>query len=499
MKKYVFFNEDPNHFVFERIRAGKTQITQKDIISFIRQYENTDITDFLICLNASSCWYPSRRTDNVIDKWNNTKDKSSTVSWGAAMMANIYGSGLPLHRMWIDELRKIGIRPWISIRMNDVHGSAHPGDFLNSELVDAHPEYNRAAHRGAVGHLDFALDYMREEVREYYITVIEEALDTFDTDGIELDFMREIYSICIGREHEGIEIINEFVRKAHAAVKRAEQKRGHKIEINIRVPANPEMALRLGFDVFAWVGEGLADYLTVTPRWSSSDNNMPIDVWKKIFGSKVKILAGLEVLLDAYNRRPRVYRQNTLETDTGSACAYLSMGADGMYLFNHMDSIAPHENADKRAITESGMDTFLRKVGDYESLINSDRRHVVTFCDVSAVGAGVPKQLPVTIGKNMFPALRVPTGNIPANARVRLIIGVSPDADESTLFAFANSKPCGKAYKTEWQYPQYDDIYYYAFDIENGGTLPPVTVCELSASSGKSTVHWVEIEVKIQR
>ncbi|MBO5005929.1 MAG: hypothetical protein J6C89_00645 [Clostridia bacterium] len=495
MKKQVFFNEDPNHFVFVRTRAGKEQITREDIVSFIKQYENTDITDFLICLNASSCWYPSKRTDNVIDKWNRTKDKSSSVSLGAAMMADIYARGLELHKIWIEELRKIGIRPWISIRMNDIHGSSHPGDFLNSALVEEHPEYNRAAHRGAAGYYDFALDYMQEEVREYYAAVAEEALETFDTDGIELDFMREIYSVCIGREHEGVKVINAFLRRIHAAVKRAEKKRGHKIDINVRVPANPELALRLGFDVFAWVDEGLADYITVTPRWASSDNNMPVDIWKKIFGDRVKILAGLEIIIDAYNRRPRVYRYNTLETDTGSACAYHCMGADGIYLFNHMDSITPFEGEDRFSIIERGINDFLCKVGDYNALVSSNRRHVVTFCDVSAVGAGVPKQLPVTLEKSSFPALRVPTGNIPKDASVRLIVGISGSADESTLFAFANAKPCGKAYRTERKYPQYDDMSYFAFDMENDGGLPPVTVCELSVKEGKATVHWAEIEV----
>ncbi len=299
MRKQVFFNEDPNHFVFERIRAGKTDVTRDDIISFIRQYKNTGVTDFLICLNGSSCWYPSRRTDNVIDKFNRLGDKGDKITWGAAMMAQIYGNGLSIHKMWIDELRACGIRPWLSIRMNDIHGSAHPEDFLNSEMVDNHPEYRRTPHRKAVGYTDFALDYMREGVREYYMTVIEEALETFDADGIEFDFMREIYSLCIGREYEGTEVINDFLRRAHAKVKEAEVKRGHEIKIHVRVPSNPELAMRLGFDVFAWVEEGIVDYLTVCPRWSSSDNNMPIDIWKKIFGGKVQVLAGIESLLDA--------------------------------------------------------------------------------------------------------------------------------------------------------------------------------------------------------
>mgnify|MGYP004717779441 FL=1 len=293
MKKYVFFNEDPNHFVFERMRAGKYDITADDINSFIDGYKETDITDFLICLNASMCWYPSRRTDNAIDKYRLwlssgkiTDERENTVTWGAKMNSDLYAAGLDYRAMWIERLREIGIRPWISIRMNDIHGSAKKGDFLNSTLVEAHPEYRRTPYREPVSNYDCALDYMREDVRSYYLAVIEESLSRYDADGIELDFMREAYCLCVGREYEGIAVMTDFMRSAHSLIMAAGEKRGKRIKTAVRLPADPELAMRLGFDVFTWADEGLVDVITVSPRWSSVDNNMPIDIWKRIFEKK---------------------------------------------------------------------------------------------------------------------------------------------------------------------------------------------------------------------
>lgn len=502
MKKTVFFNEDPNHFVFEKLREGKTKITNKDLTDFIDIYKNTSVTDFLVCLNASSCWYPSKKTDNVIDKFKKFRESdpegaaADKVTWGAKLMTEIYESGLELHKIWIDRLRENGINPWISIRMNDIHGSANPGNFLNCKMVDEHPEYRRVPHHSPVGYYDYALDYMREEVRNYYMDIIREGLDTFDVYGIEFDFMREIYSVCIGREYEGISVINDFMRKADGYIKEAEKKYGHKIKRAVRLPSNPELAMRLGFDVFTWVDEGLVDYITVTSRWASIDNNMPIDIWKKIFnGKNVQILAGLEALCGAYQRNPRVYHFNTLETLLGSCCAYHGMNADGIYLFNCMIMPVPNDEVDKDAIINRGITTLYEKAGDYEALQNSVRRHVVTFHDVSAVGAGVPKQLPVTIGENIYSALRIPTGKIPNGKIVHLIIGINGDVERDTLIAFANAVPCRLIGKTACEFPQYDDMEYYAFEIKNDGNLPPVTVAELSAGKGRGTVHWAEIKI----
>lgn len=502
MKKYVFFNEDPNHFVFDRMKAGKSEITADDINSFIDQYDGTDITDFLICLNAGMCWYPCKKTDNAVDKYRRWQTeglienpRENTVTWGAKMNSDLYAAGLDFRAMWIERLRKIGIRPWISIRMNDIHGAGKKDDFLNSAMAEEHPEYRRTPYRAPVSNYDHALDYMHEEVRRYYLTVTEEALESYDADGIELDFMREAYCVCLGREYEGTEIMTFFMREAHEIISAAGKKRGKKLKTAVRLPADPELAMRLGFDVFTWVNEGLVDVITVSPRWSSVDNNMPIDIWKKIFAGKdVLILAGLEILCEPYPRRPRKYLSNTLESARGSSLAYLSMGADGMYLFNYMDTTAPEpEKGD--CLANRGMDEFLRSAGNEALLEKCDRRHIVTYCDVSAAGAARIRQLPAKVAEEGYSLLRIPTGHIPEGADVQLILGFVGETGNEIPAAFANAKPCRYIGKVPFALPMYEDTEYHALEIGNEGNLPPVTVAEIYCRGGKGTVLWAEIRI----
>lgn len=49
----LIFNEDPNHFVYTRAQSGITALSEKDLTDFIDGYADTNITDFLICVNAS--------------------------------------------------------------------------------------------------------------------------------------------------------------------------------------------------------------------------------------------------------------------------------------------------------------------------------------------------------------------------------------------------------------------------------------------------------------
>lgn len=507
----IIFNEDPNHFIYSRAKAGYKKITKEDLVDFIKQYEGTDVTDFMICVGASIPWYRSKRLKDIITQYKewvrDGKDKlylggETELIFSCINLLTEYEEvyGEVFYDTWIPTLREIGIRPWLSIRMNDIHECTQEDSILFSDFYRENRAHNRASHRGAIEYYDYALDYMNENVRKHYLTVIEDALERFDTDGLELDWMREIYSITIGREYEGISVINAFMREVYAMVKRMEEKRGHKIPIAVRLPDTPEKALRLGFDVFDWMENGLIDLITVTPRWSSVDNDMPIDLWKRIFkGKPVEIAAGLEILIDAYNRRGRKYECNTFETAVGSACANLWQGADATYLFNYMD--VPAAKEDHAFLTGERYREFLKTVGDYEKCVSAKRRHVVTYNDVSAIGVNGKKQLPVRLlgdGKpSNYQALRLVTGDIPRGRAVNVILGIEAEDpfDGNTFSVYLSARKCEFLAERAPFAQQYTDMRYVVYTLENDGTLPPVSVIEMGISEGNATVHWAEIEI----
>ncbi len=505
----LIFNEDPNHFIFSRALAGYKEITADDAISFIRQYQNSNISDFMICVNASITWYDSVKTKNIITQykeWLSTgktsENESDMIVKSIHLLTDFYDRyGKVPQDYWIEELRKLGIRPWTSVRMNDIHETDRSDSILFSDFYREHRAKNRASHRGAVSYYEYGLDYMQKSVRDHYITVIEEALERFDTDGLELDWMREIYSVGIGREYEGIAVINEFMGDVYAMVKRMEKKRGHAISIAVRLPDTPEKALRLGFDVFQWVENNWIDLITPTPRWSSSDHDMPIDIWKKIFKDKpVTIAAGTEILMDAYNRRGRKYLFNTYETAIANSCAYLFSGADAIYLFNYMDALTESANRNSLVMGETYR-KFLSVAGDYEACKTEKRRHVVTYNDVSAIGANAKKQLPQSLSGNgtpdSFATVRIVTGEIPKNRTVHAILGIEAGGDFSpeALQVYLSARKCTLGCEVEAHDQQYTDIRFFSFDIEHDGTLPPVSVLEVGLALGTAKLHWAEIEI----
>lgn len=502
----IFFNEDPNHFIYSRKKAGYTKITMEDAKNFILQYKDTQITDFFVCLNASLVWYDSKKTDNIITQYKRWISEGKTgegetntvISCGMLAVGFYENYGISLQEVWLGTLREIGINPWISIRMNDIHEASAEDSILFSDFFRKNRHKNRASHRKPCGYYDYALDYLYPEVREHYLTVIGEALERFDMYGIELDFMREIYSIGIGREYEGIAVINRFMRDVYALVKQAEMRLGHPVKIAVRLPDTPEKALRLGFDFFNWIRAGLIDHITVTPRWASTDNHMPIDLWKRILdGTGVTLAAGQEILIRSYGRRGTSLQQNTYETAIATACAHHFEGADAIYLFNYMDALTPEGSPDHSLCADKALyRKFLCTAGDYDLCAAEKRRHVVTYDDVYAIGVPTQKQLPLVLSADGFTALRIATGKIGADRKISVILGIEKDSCcAEDMIVYLNAKLCRFIGERPPLAPQYPDMCYFCFEADNDGNISPVSVIELGLSDGKTIIHWAEIEI----
>lgn len=501
----LIFNEDPNHFVYTRAQAGITKLSEKELTDFIDSYSGTNITDFLICVNASLPHFKTKTVESVCDKYRAWEKagklegrENDPIIKSTRLLCETLENGLDIHGIWIDRLRKNGIKPWVSVRMNDIHNAGDEDAFLPSGFSSSHPEYLRAGYRTPSGYYEYALDYTFPEVREYYLSVISETLEAFDADGIELDFMREIYCFGVGREQAGIEIMTEFAEKAVGLVRRAEKLRGHKISIGIRLPDSPEKALRLGFDAVEWINRGYFDLITVSPRWSSADDDMPVDFWKRLVrGKNIRLAAGFEVLVGAYNRRGRKYLFGTAETALGAACAYTAMGADDIYLFNFMDIIDPDDIKSKPLFEKENYRKFLCTIGNAEKQSASSRRNIVTYSDTSAVGLPSRRPLPMSVGEG-FSALRIPTGPVPKGKSAKLIIGAEckPELAGDRITVYANAKRC--AFSDEVQPPElaYDDMRYFAYEIDVSDGFPAVTEAEFSSPDENIKIHWAEIEIR---
>ena len=506
----LFFNEDPNHFLFSRSAAG-IDVGEKEIYDFIDRYKNTAVTDFMICLNARTAWYDSTYSsifhtyDRLLEDGRDLSLYNRSLLDAIRLADSIYRKKkLPMISMWIDRLRGIGINPWISIRMNDIHDSDDRKSLLHSDLFLRHPEYLRGAHhrKYGMGYYDYAEDFMVPEVYADAMKRVTCSLEDFDAFGIELDWMREPFTVRIGREYEATPLLTGFMGEVKKLVAEKEKERGHKIKIAVRVPSSPEKALRMGFDVVDWAEKGYVDNVAVCPRWSSADNDMPLDLWKRILAhTGVTLAGGVEILYDCYNRRPgREYLMQDLYTAAGFAASIYAQGIDNVYLFNFMDSMNTDTDSWELLFSDTKYYAELLGImGDKERCYSSTRRCIHTNEDISAVGTQTRGMLPFfTSGESTeFASFRFPVGRIGEGKKIVFILGTNKcDLSEVNFAVFCNSVPC-RFYGKNRFIPAYKDKNdYYFFGIDEKIKWPEVIMIEVKAAFTEFTIHWAEIDIE---
>jgi len=324
-----------------------------------------------------------------------------------------------IHNMWqldhegvdyparvIKRCREHSIRPWISLRMNDVHINDNLDHPFHDELW-RRPELFRKNHPGYYAR---ALDYAHPEVRDYFWKLIVEVLDRYDIDGLELDFLREPYLFSAGEEQAGGKLLTEWLKEIRQLVNEKAQKRGHPIFVGVRVPAEVETALGLGLDAPTWSREKLVDLVVVAPRWQTVHFDLPIQKWRQQLGDNVSLAGGLESRYQPEGSG--AVRHVTPEDAAGAALSVWSAGADAVYLFNYF-----------QGPSGKGLDRYIQLLQNLESpeqLQRLPRVIGVTTRDVQVPGKPDSPPLPATGSQLQFPLQLGPRPPMGWNAEVTI-------------------------------------------------------------------------------
>jgi hypothetical protein len=421
----LVINEDNSHF-FGR---SSEKMSVEGLHELVDRFAGTQVTHLFLCPNAMRVNYRSKVWTAV---WDGLNPENVGADFLGPWVHNAWllgQKGLDPYAIWIARCREKGISPWISMRMNDIHGVLDVNSPMHSEFWKAHPEYWRVPGSESTEKRDRALNYGIPDVRRYNLSLIREYLERYDMDGLELDWMRWGFHFKPGHEQQGVEILNDIMREVRRMTRQWSAKRGHTIRVAARVPAVPEYARGLGMDGVAWAKEGLVDMLIPTPFFNA-DFDIPIEQWRDLLGpaaGRVVLAAGMELRFrPSPGAKPIT---NDIETLRGFTAAMLHRGADQIYLFNHMDA-APE---------------ILKQPLTLQALKNQSRRHIVTFHDTLPPGVPQPKLLPAEIKQGRYPiAFRIYTGPRPETGQIVIRIGLkkSDDLAEAALSASLNSVEC---------------------------------------------------------
>jgi len=359
------------------------------IKEYVNQYANTQVNCILFNVNYLRACYDSK----VMTPYWKVPDPSDNLSEWTRKYWQINKKGIDIFGVCIDQSRERKISPWLSFRMNDHHYLNNP--YLINQLMIEHPEF-RLSPAGS-------FDYGQTEVRNYYKAFIKEALERYDVDGIELDWMRTFFLFKPGMESDGIEQINLFMKDIRNIVEQNSKERGHQIQIAARIPVTPSIGRSFGLDGVAWVKNGSVDILIPSNFHYPTNFDIPVEQWKAEIGNKYSYMLapGMDLGILCVNTNSSKIMYNSVETVRAFAISGYSRGADAIYLFNNFslteNSFASSEkkivNADGTIKFVNDKPDIIREGGRLSTIKGKKRRHVLTYTnpDISGTKPFLPQ------------------------------------------------------------------------------------------------------------
>ena len=382
LRGMLVVNEDNSHFFGTR---PPEEMTLAGLHAWVDQYAGTRVTHLFLSPNAMRASFRSRTREAI---WDPVDGRAPDHVWPRNAQ-RLDAAGLDPYAVWIDRARTRGLSPWLSMRMNDAHSVDDPANFMHSGFWRRHPEFRRQPAGPFPPSANGALNFRHPEVRAHALDFLRELLERYAPDGLELDWMRFGHHLTPGRETEEAGHLLEVVREARRLTREWGARRGRPILLGVRVPSHPDAAAGLGMDAIAWAREGLVDLVVAAPFWSTSDFALPAADWRARLAAAapgVAFLPGVEHNLRAYPTGQSVPLD--LAALRGFAARMRHEGADGIYLFNWMDS-------QTRPVSAADYARLLREGLEPAALAGQSRRHIVTYRDTVPRGFPAGVQLPL--------------------------------------------------------------------------------------------------------
>ena len=243
----------------------------------------------------------------------------------------------------------LGLHVYASVRMNDNHFFGAQLENLDS-MGDASRVRVRRELRGwllgdrTAEWFTLSWDMSVPEVRERRFAYIQEICTGYDWDGVELDWQRHPFHFPYDHGYRLRYPLTDLQRAVRRMTKELSEKRGKPFYMAARVSGTLETCRSIGYDVPAWVDEGLVDIL-IPAGAAETDASTDVASFRDLCkGTEVVVYPGFDTTLplpfvvteDAYTK--------FLMRTRAIASRYHEAGADGIYVFNW------HANRDSRRV-----------------------------------------------------------------------------------------------------------------------------------------------------
>jgi hypothetical protein len=433
----------------------------KAIHRYVAMLADSGIDTFVINANASRAWYPSRTIPSILDGYKRgdreffrghavcvgakKPDEEEAFIDSIMPFMNQYQDLLDAGVDWLAETtvacREQKIAPWVSIRMNDMHGATNAtGSFYNVPLLKQ-PEMRLKNYSYGLYNLPTrqGLNYEKPEVRDFMFAQIREVVEEYDFEGLELDWWRNPLCCEPNASARTVSMMTDWFRQIRALTERQAKKNGRPYPLGLHIPGRLGILKSIGLDVVTLCQEGIIDFISPSGFWCTTWD-MPHDALRKLVGNRVAIYGVIE---DGVNNLPTLdpLRDQTLpmrylsaspELMRGNAAGKLAMGADGIEWFNFYSTDAPRVpglRADYSSMRNiDKLDTLRGQSKQYSFGIGGRNSNMIPY--------DLPAQLPVTLDFNAHHAFTVAMCAEPDSFGLVLTIQIITSAtDDVTILA----------------------------------------------------------------
>lgn len=339
--------------------------TAKAIHRFVDVLADNGMDTFLVNANASRAWYPSKTIPTILDGYRRgdreyfrghalcqgatTREEEEQFIDRIMPFMNLYQDLLDAKVDWLAEAavacRRRRISPWVSIRMNDLHGHRNwEGSFFNLPLLK-NPEMRlkRSVYSPTMRDPSYrsGLNYERAEVRAIMLEQIREVVEDYDYEGLELDWLRNPLCCEPNASAETVAMMSDWIRQVRAITERQAKKLGRPYPLGLRIPGKLEVLRSIGLDVATLCREGTLDFVSPSGFWCTTWE-MPHDALRRELGDRVTIYGVIEdgvnplaAFSPQHKSTQRLrYLSSSREHMRANAAGKLVLGANGLEWFN---------------------------------------------------------------------------------------------------------------------------------------------------------------------
>ena len=430
----------------------------------VDQYEGTGVSHVFWNVNYHRTAYSS---DVWPSYWDDPDPEKNVTDWPRKYYE--------LHKLGINDVfaiviprcREHGVSPWISLRMNDHHYTDDPSRV--SPLLFEHPELRTRGGKGL-------FNYAKPAVREHYLKLTAEVLQRYDVDGLELDWIRTAANFNDDEIDYGRKVLTDFLHAVRRQTQAASQRRGHAVQLAVRVPAKPEFAYGLGFDVVAWAREGLVDMVIPSDYWNGFAD-LPVEDWRAQLGvdaNQCRIVPFTGTTYACTKGWMVNVMSRNLAAMRGFAASMLDRGADGIYFFNNfqpVDSPVRLRTPEGKEVVDCQVADLLRAASDLPGAMANTRVHAVSIYETLPPKSTYQQMLPAGITAQKALTLKIHTGPKPTTGRCVIRVGLdnSDDLQSVKIAASLNVSACRVL----------EDLPA-SMKLEPGKGLPRMNVCEVA-------------------